>query len=357
MTYPGLTRPADGQETQTDMPPSDRQETGSRPSPRQVAAQRRQGRHGRRLRMPKADLLSLALVALAALGVILGWRVAAHATEALGLGFLALAGLMGVCRLFWGAGCAATAGLVLLLPAFLPSAPAAQAAGCRFSVLSFNTKLTRAAIEDEVATLLARHAADVLLLQEVVRPDALRATLLAHPVFARHTVISDPRTPDMIVSRFPLRPSPEAWGVHTALAEIGGQTLRLVTGVRPKEFLENTGSIELAGLFDRMLTRGGYPVVVGMDLNAGPRSALVHDLTRQLEDSHARAGAGLGFTFPTPARQMGLLGSWLRIDYILHGRRLRTVDATVIREAAGSTHFPVRATIALAEGGAAGAPC
>lgn len=318
---------------------------------------RRRGRQLLRLRPSKPDMAGLALVAFASLAVVLGWRVASHATDAVGLAFLALAALLGLGRMFWGAGCAAVIGPLLLLPSFLPAPPTSPAAGCRFTVLSFNTKLSRASHEEQVASLLARHPADILLLQEVVRPDVLAAALRAQPVFSGYTMLVDPRRPEMVVSRFPLRPSPQVFGLHTALAEVGGRTLRLATGVGPKEFLDDTASTELAGIFDQILTRGEHPLVVGMDLNAGPRSHLMRDLTRELEDSHARAGSGLGFTFPTSERRIGMLGSWMRIDYILHDRRLRSLEAAVIGEAATSTHYPIRATLALPEGGTAGASC
>jgi vancomycin resistance protein VanJ len=60
-----------------------------------------------------------------------------------------------------------------------------------------------------------------------------------------------------------------------------------------------------------------FPVILAGDLNA-PAGGYIHRLFQdQLEDAHATAGHGFGYTFPGTTRfPLSLGGPWMRIDYL-----------------------------------------
>ncbi len=85
-----------------------------------------------------------------------------------------------------------------------------------------------------------------------------------------------------------------------------------------------------------------YPVILAGDLNDSPFSYCYHQLTRTLNDSFREAGKGwAGNTFA------GRLPSY-RIDYILHGKKLRAIGYT--KHTIGySDHYPVSVTLKQAD--------
>lgn len=340
--------------------PSEEQQ-GERPSPRQLAGQRRRWRYRRRFALDTRNIWALCLLVCLGAGMIVGWSLVVHAQEVVVLGFVLLALLFGAVGAGWAALACMGASVALLLPflpLFLPRVEALPA-GCRFSVLTFNveTKRTQAPVEPAMAALLARHAADVLLLQDVPRVEAMMAALRAEPAFARHQMLPDPSgATNLIASRFPFEPLPADDVGQLVLARVAGRPLRFLTGVGPKELFTG-GRERFAGQLDRVLANTSQPLLLGMDLNAGARSDLLLSLRRHLLDAHQEAGWGFGFTFPTPERRIGSFGSWLRLDYLLHDPRMATVSVAVIPEHGISTHRPVRAELVLIGAGEDGRPC
>jgi endonuclease/exonuclease/phosphatase (EEP) superfamily protein YafD len=60
------------------------------------------------------------------------------------------------------------------------------------------------------------------------------------------------------------------------------------------------------------------PCIIAGDFNAPHLGAIHRRLTRQLQDAHAEAGFGWGFTFPGETRNpLAFGGPWLRIDHVL----------------------------------------
>lgn len=69
------------------------------------------------------------------------------------------------------------------------------------------------------------------------------------------------------------------------------------------------------------------PAIVAGDFNA-PACGYVYSLVASsLGDAHSEAGQGFGYTFPgTTSSIFSLGGPWMRIDYLFHNRRWRTVE-------------------------------
>ncbi len=91
-----------------------------------------------------------------------------------------------------------------------------------------------------------------------------------------------------------------------------------------------------------------YPYILAGDFNTSDFSVTYSKLTASLHDSFAEGGVGLGGSWPV-AHARGL-PSWLppliRIDYIWHSDRLRTIRAWQGEET-GSDHLPLIADLAI----------
>ena len=93
------------------------------------------------------------------------------------------------------------------------------------------------------------------------------------------------------------------------------------------------------------------PVIVAGDFNAPNVGWIYQRLAGELQDSHAQAGRGFGFTFPGKTRNpLSLGGPWLRIDYVFAGSAWQVTRSTVEADR-GSQHRAVAATLLLRSSG------
>ncbi|MFK7941973.1 MAG: endonuclease/exonuclease/phosphatase family protein [Paracoccaceae bacterium] len=215
------------------------------------------------------------------------------------------------------------------------------------SSLSIITLSNRTVNVDMAATaaFLKAHPADIVALQEVADPEALLAHLSGQAHCRDGT--------SLILSRFPLgQPEPESTPRQlfcTARTPLGPILIGSVHMPKARfDTWQQDG--DLARLV-AVLETATLPVVLAGDFNATPLTTPYRRVRRYLEDAHARAGWGLGMTFPTRARPLlGALGPFLRIDYVFHGPELIARSARVLPDhPPGADHLPLRAELILAE--------
>jgi vancomycin resistance protein VanJ len=301
----------------------------------------------------------LSAVAALGFGAALFWAGrfwAQHFIPYLGLACLAAALLCAGLRLWLSAAAWAIAsGLALApaAPAFLPRSPLPQA-GCRISVLAFNM-WENPPDPPAAAGLLARLHPDLVFAEKVYSTAAFRDRLLAdgfagyHGFASRHSVL--------LLSRFPfVRTNDARYGTSADIA-VEGHEVRLqnmyvtrpIPNPRPYLF-------DMAQLRQAVGTYRG-PLILAGDANATPFTPEIRALDGLLRDAWDEAGYGLGATFPGPWRRLGVLGPWLRIDYVFHNAAFAAVAARRIDDAAGAGHYPVWAELALLGAGQPGRPC
>jgi endonuclease/exonuclease/phosphatase family metal-dependent hydrolase len=83
------------------------------------------------------------------------------------------------------------------------------------------------------------------------------------------------------------------------------------------------------------------PKIVAGDFNATEGSEVYRLMNTELHNAFAKAGFGFGFTFPTPARRIGKLFPFLRIDHIFTSEHFVATSCEIGKNAGGSDHFPV----------------
>jgi len=265
----------------------------------------------------------------------------------------ALAIAASVCRAWLPAAALAALAGVLWTAQAAPltrlAAPPAPAAGLTEG-LTVVTLSNRTLNRDMAATArtVAALRADLYLLQEIADPSGLIAAL---PGSGWHACR---RGTYMILSRHPVGPpAPESdhlWLICPV--DLPGGRVTAVSVHLPRPTWHAAEQRAAAGRLAEVLRARQGPVILGGDLNAGPLSAPVKRLTGVLANAFDRAGRGFGFTFPTPARRLGTLGPFLRIDHILHSGAFRTVRAEVVRRHAPlADHYPLRAVLQPVPGG------
>lgn len=91
---------------------------------------------------------------------------------------------------------------------------------------------------------------------------------------------------------------------------------------KPTTYAEWTRArLKLADDLAAVFARETLPFLVCGDFNTPDHGVIYHTVSRQLLDSHLRAGRGWGFTFPGPTHNPFTMGEpWVRIDYAFAGR-------------------------------------
>lgn len=107
------------------------------------------------------------------------------------------------------------------------------------------------------------------------------------------------------------------------------------------------GQIADAELILKAVREDPLPAIVVGDFNS-PHVGYVHRiLTKELGDSQAESGTGLGLTVPgTTHNPLSGGGPWMRIDYIFHTRHWQA-EACVTEDSMASQHRPVAARLVL----------
>ena len=93
--------------------------------------------------------------------------------------------------------------------------------------------------------------------------------------------------------------------------------------------------------------RTDRPVLVAGDFNATTINYPCVKMNQYLNDAFEQAGFGFGFTFPSPARRMGMITPFMRIDHIYYSNHFVVRKAYVVDDAGGSDHYPVVALLSL----------
>jgi endonuclease/exonuclease/phosphatase (EEP) superfamily protein YafD len=299
------------------------------------------------------------LIALGALltGIVefaFGQLWAQHLMPQIALFCLLCTALCLVCRLWIAsAGWAVVAVLPLLqvAPLYVPQ-HAAPRSGCRIAVLTFN-QLEEHPDNAGAARLIGRLRPDILFAEKVYAVEEFRRLLMDQfPGYSSAAVGQL-----LILSRFPIMRSVDLRYGMSADATIGGREVRLLAiyMARPnKDFA--TYRSNYASLY-RQVRGERAPLILAGDGNTTVFSPEMGSIRELLRDSWDEGGWGLGATFPGLWRRAGLLGPWMRIDYIMHNGAFDTVSARRIDDAVGAGHYPVAAELVLAGAGTPDKSC
>tara|TARA_R110000824_G_scaffold390760_2_gene587434 strand:+ start:104101 stop:105189 length:1089 start_codon:yes stop_codon:yes gene_type:complete len=272
----------------------------------------------------------------------------------IGIGLLVIAGLLLKFVRRWAVAGVLLLGLLLLAPymrqfspfGVVPDVPVA------LTVMSYNT-YARNDDPAAIARVIAAAKPDIALLQEVADPDAVLAALVPQFGEEKLHVLREPSMLLMIVSRYEMSPLPSLGSTQSAIVHVPQGGVRVWNLHAPKTFggpqkqyefvrelvaalgKEVSGDIEPATLPRAVLAAG--------DFNATEQSASYRYLNRYFGNAFARAGWGLGATFPAEGRRMSFLPSMIRIDHIFYKGPLVPLTAQVVADSGGSDHYPVTA--------------
>ncbi len=197
-----------------------------------------------------------------------------------------------------------------------------------------------------VVRVLGQACPDVAVMQEVTRPDALRAELakLHCHTTPYHYYTHAEEAALGVVSRYPVSvESSRQAGIFTVDTGARMGLLSLWNVHAPKSFTDPRPQREWAKkLIEVAQEKGQGKVLLVGDFNMTPDNLTYHLITEQFHDAFALCGGGPGFTFPSEGRRMTkLIGPVLRIDYLFLPDEVACSSARVLDESGHSDHRPV----------------
>jgi endonuclease/exonuclease/phosphatase (EEP) superfamily protein YafD len=200
-------------------------------------------------------------------------------------------------------------------------------------------------------TLVSKHP--ILCKELITRPPTELQRMMRYPIAARFEVeVQGQRIAIYNVHAFSPRDHLQTKAIASTV--LSG-ALGWLPGTRWQENQERYAAFwntQLTGM-EHLVARiqsEMIPCLVGGDFNAPPLGAIHHHLTQHLQDAHADAGRGFGYTFPGQTRNpLALFRPWLRLDYIFASPHWQCHTCEVEPDSPAQ-HLAVAATFTLQPG-------
>ncbi len=230
----------------------------------------------------------------------------------------------------------------------LSSMPPSALSQAGYKVMSYS-KMGRNRDIQAVADVVLKQRPDVLFMQEISKAESAQLLEYLNELYSGNPVyaLAEDRY-GLILSRFPLtsvtKPLDFSFSVMIDFpeAQVIGWNVHLQKPIRDTdqqyEMVEQL-SVDVASV-DR-------PVIVAGDFNATVVNYPYRLMRNALFNTFEIAGSGFGFTFPSPARRIGTLMPFIRIDHVFVSPHWTVLDSYVVNETGGSDHYPVVALVVL----------
>lgn len=215
-------------------------------------------------------------------------------------------------------------------------------------VMSFSVMGRNKAIES-MANVIINSQADIIFLQEVSQPEALQKNIAG--LYGKKEPVYFIKDCLPIISRFPLNEVKCSGDVNYATTKVFGRTVHLWNIHATKSIYGEKSYRLQKKSVTRVLEQTQHfidsPIIIAGDFNATENSQVYRDINFHFNNAHYESGFGFGFTFPSPARRIGFLFPFVRIDHIFYNENFEALNTLVLKETGGSDHYPILATLLL----------
>lgn len=200
-----------------------------------------------------------------------------------------------------------------------------------------------------VAEVVMSEKPDVLFMQEINGEDVALLNHALRDIYNGAQVFSfaDGQN-NLILSRFEVIPRQQK-GDYSLAAEITmPESSVSVWNIHLHKAIFNTDwQYKMVEQLADQIAAAESPVIAAGDFNASVVNYPYIKIRQHLNNAFEEAGSGLGFTFPSPARRMGMIAPFLRIDHIFSSDHFNIHNAYVVGSSGGSDHYPVVANLSF----------
>lgn len=262
--------------------------------------------------------------------------------------------LLAVPAIFARKGMLATSLLILAMPPGLISinwrsaAKITEAVSQSYKVMTYS-KMGRNNEIDSVARVILSEKPDILFVQEINDRETANLIQLLNGIYdgAPLFYFADAHY-GLILSRYKVT-SLLKIGDYSQAAEIDlpEKPLRVWNVHLQKSFGHTDTQYQMTDQLAGQIALTDGAVIAAGDFNATVLNYPYKKIRQTLENAFENAGSGFGFTFPSPARHMGIFTPFMRIDHIFYSRHFNIQNAYVVPDSGNSDHYPVVALFSL----------
>lgn len=246
--------------------------------------------------------------------------------------------------------------LLLALPLILPFyqmfgySKTDPAAGQVYKVMTYS-KMGRNNNINSVARVVLNEKPDILFMQEISDQEAENLIRLVDDIYdgAPLFYLADEKY-GLILSRYKVTSLLKNEDFSQAAEiELPEKSVR-VWNVHLHKSIGNTDlQYQMTDQLADQIAAADKPVIVAGDFNATVVNYPYKKIKQHLDNAFENAGSGFGFTFPSPARRMGIFTPFMRIDHIFYSRQFDIHKSYVVEQSGDSDHYPVVAILSLKE--------
>lgn len=214
-----------------------------------------------------------------------------------------------------------------------------------FNVTDFNPNTLGGTFRNATTAIGDLHP-DVVFLQQIMDGNQLIADFARNPQLKELRPFPAPGSKDFvdaqdfIFSRYNLEgaraPFDRAVSAHI---QIGKCSIELWGLHAPHGERDVRPQVAFLGDFIADADKGDVTTVAAGDMNSTEFNSVQDSVRQSFGDAFAEKGFGLGFTYPTHARRLGVLGPFVRIDHIFFRGDIAPTEAHIFGGHAGSDHF------------------
>ncbi|HKI62267.1 MAG TPA: endonuclease/exonuclease/phosphatase family protein, partial [Mariprofundaceae bacterium] len=228
---------------------------------------------------------------------------------------------------------------------FIPSQVGVSSKHLPYKVMTYS-KMGRNHDIGAVARVVSREKPDILFMQEISKTESQKLVQLLSAIYASPLFVDDHY--GLILSRFRVVSRlKRVEGSHAADILLPEGKIRVWNVHLQKSISSRDLQYKSVNQLAEQIGQESGPVLVAGDFNATVLNSPYVKIRSLLDNAFEKVGFGFGFTFPSPARRMGALTPFMRIDHIFYSKDFTAHQAYVVHDAGGSDHYPVVALLSL----------
>lgn len=231
---------------------------------------------------------------------------------------------------------------------FFTSLKITKAVSQSYKVMTYS-KMGRNSDIAAVAAVILSEKPDILFVQEINERETERMIELLNTIYDEAPLFyqADPHI-GLILSRFKVTSHTQKGDFALAAEiELPESPVRVWNIHLHKSILNTDEQYKMTDQLAAQIAATQGAVIAAGDFNATVVNYPYKKIKQHLENAFENAGAGFGFTFPSPARRLGIVTPFMRIDHIFYSRHFNVHEAYVVPNSGNSDHYPVVALLSL----------
>lgn len=198
---------------------------------------------------------------------------------------------------------------------------------------------------DSIADTILKQDPNILFMQEVSVSDVNALKQKLAPQYSRYSFFFDSHV-GLIMSSFNiLTHKVKGSKIPAIMIDTPKKNIRVWNVHLEKSYGSTDKQYEAIEKIAEQVEKEELPIIVAGDFNATSINYPCKLLKLQLKDAFEESGFGFGFTFPTPARRLGLLTPFIRIDHIFFSHHFNSLSSYVVADNGEADHYPVVALL------------